>query len=214
MRIKQFQQYFFYFKNIVSSWLAEAIFLLFLQVVMIFEKKYLLLFFLLVSTLKTYAQNEIGPDGDKIIWFLVVLLLVIAMLFIFMNLTGKKGKPIFTREKVKVDLRKDRLYYPDNVKLELQNIGNTDIDIDRPMLVFDNFWLKRKFRLKGTDGRTFYPLYLEKKKIHQLNIDLSPFYSYDKKLIRYPKLKVLVFNIKGKRLGKSVIYLRKTLFRF
>jgi len=69
MRIKQFQQYFFYFKNIVSSWLAEAIFLLFLQVVMIFEKKYLLLFFLLVSTLKTYAQNEIGPDGDKIIWF-------------------------------------------------------------------------------------------------------------------------------------------------
>jgi len=144
----------------------------------------------------------------------VVLLLLIAMFFIFKNLTGRKGKPIFAREKVKVDLRKDRLYYPDNVKLELQNIGNTDIDIDRPMLVFDNFWLKRKFRLKGTDGRTFYPLYLEKKKIHQLNIDLSPFYSYDKKLIRYPKLKVLVFNIKGKRLGKSVIYLRKTLFRF
>jgi hypothetical protein len=181
---------------------------------MIFEKKYLLLFILLGSTLKIFAQNEIGPDGDKLIWFFVILLLGVVMLFIFRKLTGRKGKPLFVHEKVKVDLQKDRLYYPDNVKMELRNTGNTDVDIDRPMLVFDNFWLKRKFRLKGTDGRTFYPLYLEKKKIHQLNIDLSPFYSYDKKLIRYPKLKVLVFNVKGKRLGKSVIYLRKTLIRF
>jgi hypothetical protein len=181
---------------------------------MIFLKKYLILFILLVSTLKIFAQNEIGPDGDKLIWFFVILLLGIVLFFIFRNLTGRKGKPFFAREKVKVSLQKDRLYYPDNVKLELQNIGNTDVDIDRPMLVFDNFWLKRKFRLKGTDGRSFYPLYLEKKKMHQLNIDLSPFYSYDKKLIRYPKLKVLIFNVKGKRMGKSVIYLRKTLIRF
>jgi hypothetical protein len=181
---------------------------------MIFLKKYLILFILLVSTLKIFAQNEIGPDGDKLIWFFVILLLGVVLFFIFRNLTGRKGKPFFAREKVKVSLQKDRLYYPDNVKLELQNIGNTDVDIDRPMLVFDNFWLKRKFRLKGTDGRSFYPLYLEKKKMHQLNIDLSPFYSYDKKLIRYPKLKVLIFNVKGKRLGKSVIYLRKTLIRF
>lgn len=181
---------------------------------MIFEKKYLLLFILLVSTLKIFAQNEIGPDGDKLIWFFVILLLGVVMFFVFRKLTGRKEIPIFVREKVKVDLQKDRLYYPDNVKLELQNTGNTDVDIDRPMLVFDNFWLKRKFRLKGTHGRSFYPLYLEKKKTHQLNIDLSPFYSYDKKLIKYPKLKVLIFNIKGKKLGKSVIYLRKTLIRF
>jgi hypothetical protein len=118
------------------------------------------------------------------------------------------------REKVKVDLQKDRLYYPDNVKLEVKNTGNTDIDLDMPMLVFDNFWLKRKFRLKGTEGRNFYPLYLEKKKVHELNIDLNHFYSYDKKLIRYPKVKVFVFNVKGKRLGKSAIYIRKTLIRF
>ncbi|KAF0237538.1 MAG: hypothetical protein FD181_1776 [Prolixibacteraceae bacterium] len=181
---------------------------------MILEKKYFLLFILLVSTLKIFAQNEIGPDGDKLIWFFAILLLGIVIFFIFRILTGQKRKPLYVREKVKVSLQKDRLYYPDNVKMELQNIGNTDIDIDRPLLVFDNFWLKRKFRLKGTDGRTFYPLYLDKNKVHHLNIDLSPFYSYDKKLIRYPKLKVLIFNVKGKRLGKSVIYLRKTLIRF
>lgn len=181
---------------------------------MVFEKKYLLLFILLGSALKIFARNEIGPDGDKIIWFLATLLLGIALYIFFTNLTGKKRKPLFLREKVKIDLKKDRLYFPDNVKLEVINTGNTDIDLDKPLLVFDNFWLKRKFRLKGTDGHTFYPLYLEKKKIHQLNIDLNHFYSYDKKLIRYPKLKVLVFNVKGKKLGKSVIYLRKTLIRF
>ncbi len=181
---------------------------------MVFKKKYLLLFILLGSTLKIFAQNEIGPDGDKLIWFLVILFLVIVMYLIYVNLTGKKRTPLFVREKVKIELKKDRLYYPDNVKLEVINTGNTDIDLDRPMLVFDSFWLKRKFRLKGTDGRTFYPLYLEKGKTHQLNIDLNHFYSYDKKLKRYPKVKISIFNVKGKQLGKSAVYIRKTLIRF
>lgn len=181
---------------------------------MIFTKKYLLLFVLLVFTLKLFAQNEIGPDGDKLIWFLAIVLLLIAIFVFYMISKNKKGKPVFAREKVKIGLQKDRLYYPDNIKLEVANIGNTDTDLDRPLLVFDNFWLKRKFRLKGSEGRFFYPLFLEKGKTHQLNIDLNHFYAYDKKLSRYPKVKVVIFNVKGKQLAKSAIYLRKTLIRF
>jgi len=176
-------------------------------------KKYFLLIIILGSTLKLSAQNEVGPDGDKLIWLLLIVLLAVIAFVVFSKKGNKKG-PLFTREKVKIELEKDRLYFPDNIILTIKNIGNADIDLDRPLMVFDNFWLKRKFRLKGTENRIFYPLYMVKGYTHTLNIDLNHFYSYDKKLKRYPKVKVTILNVKGKHLGSSSIYLRKTLIKF
>ena len=98
--------------------------------------------------------------------------------------------------------------------MKVKNAGNSDIDLGQPLLVFDNFWLKRKFKLKGMENRTFYPLYLEKGKTHTLQIDLTRFYSHDKKLKKFPKAKISVFNVKGKRLKSKSIYLRKTLIKF
>ena len=176
-------------------------------------KKYFLLLIIFLSTLKLSAQNEVGPDGYKILWVLIILVVVTVLLFVFKK-KGNKKQPLFTREKVKIELEKNRLYYPDYLILNIKNTGNTDIDLDRPLLVFDNFWLKRKFRLKGTENRIFYPLYMVKGYNHTLNIDLDHFYSYDKKLKRYPKVKISIFNVKGRQLGSNSIYLRKTLIKF
>src|SRR5690606_18038258 len=117
----------------------------------------------------------------------------------------------FARRKVAITLEKDRVYFPDYLKMTVTNKGNIDIDLDKPLLVLDNFWLKRKFRLKGMQNRTFYPLYLEKDKTHSLTIDLNGFYLHDKKLKRYPKATVHLFDVKGRRLGSKAVYLRKTL---
>ena len=176
-------------------------------------KRYLLLIITFLSTLKLYAQNEVGPDGKKLVWVFMVLAVSIIFYIIFRK-KGNKRKPLFAMQRVKIELDKDRLYYPDNLTLNVKNVGNTDIDLDRPLLVFDNFWLKRKFRLKGTENRTFYPLYMVKGYNHTLNIDLNHFYSYDKKLKSYPKVKITIFNVKGRRLGSNSIYLRKTLIKF
>lgn len=176
-------------------------------------KKYSLLFLSIGSTLKLSAQNEVGPDGDKLIWLLLIVLAAIVVFFVFRK-KGDKKQPFFIREKIKIEIGKDRMYFPDNIILTIKNTGNSDIDLDRPLMVFDNFWLKRKFRLKGTESRIFYPLYMVKGYTHTLNIDLNPFYSYDRKLKRYPKVKFSVFNVKGKRLGSNSIYLRKTLIKF
>jgi hypothetical protein len=180
---------------------------------MIKLKKFIILFTLLISTLKLSAQNEIGPDGDKIVWVMLILAAVIIISVVFSK-RGKGKQPLIALQRIKIDLQKDRLYYPDNIKLTVKNTGNADIDLDRPMLIFDNFWLKRKFRLKGMESRSFYPLYLEKGKTHDLNIDLNHFYSYDRKLKRYPKIKLILFNLKGKRLDSNSVYLRKTLVKF
>ncbi|GAB1451499.1 hypothetical protein MASR2M47_15550 [Draconibacterium sp.] len=176
-------------------------------------KKSLLIFLSFASTLKLSAQNVIGPDGDKLIWMLLVVLASIIAFVVFRK-KGNKNRPFFVREKVKIELEKDRLYYPDYLTLNVKNTGNIDIDLDRPLLVFDNFWLKRKFRLKGTENRVFYPLFMVKGYNHTLSIDLNHFYSYDKKLKRYPKVKITILNVKGKRLGSNSIYLRKTLIKF
>jgi hypothetical protein len=176
-------------------------------------KKYYILFVLFISALNVSAQNEVKPDGDKLIWVLLILVVTIILVLVFKK-TGKRKKPLFIIQRIKIELEKNRLYYPDYVTLTVKNIGNTDIDLDRPLLTFDNFWLKRKFRLKGMERRTFYPLYLVKGNTHTLNIDLNHFYLYDRKLKRYPKVKITLFNVKGKQLGSNSVYLRKTLVKF
>lgn len=168
---------------------------------------------LLVFNLAAFAQNEVKPDGDKLLYIIAFLATGVIVFFIL----GKKSmvkKPLFIRKKVSVELEKDRLYFPDNIKMKVKNIGNTDIDLDKPLLILDNFWLKRKFRLKGMENRTFYPLFLEKGKTHTLTIDLNRFYMHDKKLKKYPKVVLVLTDVKGKRLGSKSVYLRKTLVKF
>ena len=173
-----------------------------------------MLFFTIHNVL--FAQNEIGPEGHKLIWVFLVLLLV--SLFFLWQLFGKRKKTgrkgFFKYTRVEISLVKDRLYYPDNLKLTIKNKGNTDIDLERPLLIFDSFWIKRKFRLKGTHNARIYPLYLEVNKTHILDIELNSFYQHDKKLKRYAKAKIILETVHGKRLGSKAVYLRKTLFRY
>lgn len=160
-----------------------------------------------------FAQNEVKPDGDKLIYILLVLLVALPVIWFF-NKKGGGKKPLFTRKRVTISLQKNRVYFPGELFLKVTNTGNTDLDLDRPLLVLDNFWLKRKFRLKGMQNHSFYPLYLEKGKTHTLNIDLARFYAHDKKLKKYPKATIILHDVNGKRLGSKSVYLRKTLVKF
>jgi len=172
---------------------------------------------LLVLSLSTRAENEIGPEGYKLFWFagfILVLFLIIVfnvrsgkIPHLFRQLTGK-------RKRVSVDLKKDRLYYPDFLELTIRNTGNTDVDIDKPVLIFSSIWLKRKFVIKGTGNYHFYPLYLNKGQSHTLAIDLNRFYRHDKTLKRLPGAKVVVNEVGGKKLGSCKVLLRKTLIGF
>lgn len=180
-------------------------------------KKALIIFVFLLNSQLIFAQDEIEPEGGKLIWGLLIFGLAGILFFLFRKKEKKTKptkKPFFQQKRVKIELEKDRLYYPDSLKLTVKNSGNTDLDLDGPLFTLDNFWLKRKFKLKGMGNRTFYPLYLEKGKTHTLQIDLNRFYSHDKSLKKFPKAKVSIFDVKGKRIGSKSVYLRKTLFKF
>ncbi|MCF6357602.1 MAG: hypothetical protein L3J54_07325 [Draconibacterium sp.] len=180
-------------------------------------KKLFTLSVLLLISQFVFGQNEIGPEGDKLIWFLLIPVPFIVLFFVFRQKNKKtvtRQKPFFQRNNITIEIEKDRLYYPDFLNLKVKNGGNYDVDLDKPLLILDNFWLKRKFKLKGMDNRTFYPLYLEKGKTHSLQIDMTSFYFHDKRLKKFPKAKIVIYDIKGKKLGSKSVYLRKTLFKF
>lgn len=167
----------------------------------------------LVLTKALMAQNEVGPEGDKLVWLLLILIIPIG--FILAKLLKKssntKKKPFVSYRKILITLEKDKKYYPDYLKLTVKNTGNEDLDLDKPMLIFSNSWLSRKFRLKGSGNRVFYPLYLEVGKTHELEIDLNKFYKHDKGLKKFPKTSVKILDVKGKKLGIKSVYIRKTL---
>lgn len=163
------------------------------------------------------AQNEVAPEGDKLIWFVVILAAIPVVYYLINQLVRKSGSPkvkpfSIPRRKLNIDLLKDRQYRPSVLTLKITNKSRKDIDLEAPVLCFRKIWSKRKFKLKGINRYEIYPLYLEAGKTHELRIDLSVFYSHDRKLKRFYWAKVRVMDTKGKKYSSSYITLRKSLF--
>ena len=161
--------------------------------------------------------NVIGPEGWKLLFIVVVLIVALMLFFVPKKKNKIKSKikqPLIKFRRIEVNIEKDKLYYPDYLTLSIKNRGNTDVDIDRPLLIFDNFWYKRKFKLRGYDGYDYYPLYLEKGKTHIHKINLLKFYTLDKKLMSFPKITIIIFTVNRKQIVKRSLFLRKTLIPF
>lgn len=159
-----------------------------------------------------------GPDGYLLLWILGLLLFISLVLLLYSRKKAAyRGKrsffSAFGGKRIRLELSKDRKYYPDVLTAEIINIGRLDVDIDQPMLIFTSFWMKRKFRLKGTLRHTFYPLFLESGKRHTLQIDLNHFYRHDRGLKRYPQVRLEIYEVGGRKLISRSVMLRKTLFR-
>ena len=180
-------------------------------------KRVLTILFFIGCSFRLLANNEIGPEGHKLVWLLVLVVVLGLATFLSQLKSKSKGRFKFwfpVRRKVNVDLRKDRLYYPRFLELSVVNQGKTDVDIDSPVLVLSSIWVTRRFKLKGTNKNWCYPLYLTKNQSHTLNIDLHRFYGFDRTLKRLPRARVVVKDVKGRQLGSRKVLLRKTLFNF
>ncbi len=171
-----------------------------------------------VVPLTASAVNVKGPDGYAVGVVLLLLIMPVAIYF-FANWLRNRGKTssgkqkTVKRKKYTISLEKNKLYYPDYLILKVTNSGNCDVDLDRPLLCFSNFWRKRNFRLKGTNHYHFYPLLLEPGKTHDLTVDLGPFYRHDKRLKHFPRITLSVNEVNSTRVVSQSVMLRKTLLR-
>lgn len=156
-----------------------------------------------------------GPDGYAFLGILLLLFLPVFVYFLVLLLRNKNKrgwKGIFPGNNLNLSLEKNKHYFPDIIKLKVVNTGETDIDLDVPVLTFSRFIINRNFRLKGTNQYHFYPLLLEPGKVHDLAIDLKRFYRYDNHLRGFPRISVMVRSLDGKNKVKKSVRIRKTLF--
>jgi hypothetical protein len=178
----------------------------------------MLMFGIILLDITKPAVEIKGPDG-YIFFVVIVILLIIPLLFLLIRFlrqnktSARKGSSLWSRRKISLQLQKDRKYYPDQIRVTVKNTGSLDIDLTQPLLIFRNFWTKRKFRLKGTNRYSFYPLLLEPGKEHDLTIDLNNFYRHDRRLKKYPQITVVISDVTGKTFPSQSIMLRKTFFR-
>jgi hypothetical protein len=176
-----------------------------------------LLTLLVVPGMAAASVDVKGPDGYALFGFLLVVVLPVGLYFFIRWLQNRKTKsksrlPLFGKNPMVLSLGKNRKYFPDYLILTVKNRSKADIDIDRPLLVFQKLIFRRKFKLKGSNNYRFYPLILEPGKTHDLNIDLKPFYNHDSRLKGYPKITVTVSEVNGTYSVARSVYVRKTLF--
>jgi hypothetical protein len=161
--------------------------------------------------LVTFPQMILVFNAQLIHWNVLLGILIIVLIpvviYFFVNWIRKKSK-----KKLVVTLEKNRFYFPDFLTMTITNNSKKATDVDYPLLVFSNLLIKRKLKLKGTNGYRFYPLYLEAGKSHELKIDLSHFYRYDQSLKRFPKATIFISDVKKKSRASKSVQLRKTLF--
>ena len=174
-----------------------------------------LLIFLLIP-LVVFSQDEVGPDGYLLLWFLLILATVPLSWFFARWITNRwKGKPKgfgFSFGRLSVDLKKDRKYRPNTLTLVVRNNRSRDVDIDAPVLLFRKLWSIRKFKLKGINRYQIYPLYLEAGKSHELRISLAVFHEHDRGLRKYYWAKILLQDTRGRKYASKYVTLRKSLF--
>jgi hypothetical protein len=145
---------------------------------------------------------------DPSVWVALVIVasLPISIYFFVRWLQSRQKK------KLEILLDKDRLYLPKTLFLTVKNTGNEPIDINNPVVVFSQYFIRRKLKLKGSEGRNYYPLFLDPGMSHELSIDMNSFFQYDPSLKKYSRLTVYITELNGKVSGSKSIKVRKSLF--
>lgn len=161
-------------------------------------------------------QGQVAPEGYKLFWMLGAVVFVLLLLWFIIYRSSKRQssqrKYLFRKRKLKLDLSKDRSVRPKTLKLIVENIGASEVDMEAPVLLFRKLWSKRKFKLKKVNGKLIYPLFLETGKIHRVDIDLTKFFEHDKKIKRFYWGRIIISDVKGKTFKSKYVSLRKSLF--
>jgi hypothetical protein len=162
-------------------------------------------------TVFNFCQVPVIPFNlhDPNVW--VALGIVAALpVSLYLIIRWLRSRP---KKSLEILLDKDRLYLPRTLYLTVKNTGKAPIDMNNPVVMFSHYFLRRKLKLKGSEGRNYYPLFLDPGMTHELSIDMNSFFQYDPSLKKYSRLTVYVTDLNGKASGSKSIMVRKSLFR-
>lgn len=172
----------------------------------------------LIDTKLTDFLNDPGVEKSTLIKIILVLLLIVVFLLAFevrrllLNRRPLNLSRYFRKVKLEVILEKDRSYKPRVLTLTIRNNGKHETSIEAPVLEYRKIWSIRKFRLNGIRGNQIYPMFIDAGKMHQLRIDTTTFYEYDRSIKSFYRARVRVADVQGRKWRSNAVVLRKSLF--
>jgi hypothetical protein len=164
-----------------------------------------------------FSPFESGLEKETLVMIIDALIVILLLIlgFEIQRFARNRKSAYFTRlfrkAKLEVRLEKDRPFRPKVLTLTIINNGKHEVDIDAPVLEFRKIWSKRKFKLNGINGQAIYPMFIDTGKAHQLRIEISTFYQYDREIKSYYWARVCVTDAKGRKCKSNNVKLRKSL---
>lgn len=178
-------------------------------------KAYILLINLSLSSIVSWLAEAF--EKETMAWIILIMAIpFIAVLAILVFRISRNIKPIklsrfFKKVKLDVLVEKDKPLRPQLLTMTIRNTGKNEADIDAPVLEFRKIWTKRKFKLNGINGNAIYPMFIGSGKMHQLRIETSTFYQYDRSIKSFYWARIIVTDVDGRRWKSNAVKLRKSL---
>ena len=136
---------------------------------------------------------------------LVIFLLVFLYYYIIhkrnAGIQGHKGE-------IELSLLRNIKFRPSLISLVIRNVGDREVYLDVPVLLFKRWGTKRKFRILAVGLSELYPMHLKPGKASVVNIDLEQFYQYAPKLRKACRLSVLMDEVQGRKFKSRTIRLK------
>jgi hypothetical protein len=152
--------------------------------------------------------ETVGPEGHKLIWVLLFLLLFGAIVYFW-----KMPIPHFSKMPgLRLLVEKNKVYHPTTLFFKVENKGKKAIDLEQPVIRFKNYITEKAFKIKGVNAAAIYPLYLEPGKSHELVVALQPFYDHAPALKKFQRVRIEI-SYQGKKLKSAYLLLKPGLFR-
>jgi hypothetical protein len=129
------------------------------------------------------------PDGDKVLWIMAVLLLLISVLIIFSNRNISFGQ-LFKSKEISIKVKKNRVFQPTTVLLSIENTKSQGIVIESIVLRFVHVTQQKAYKVTSVKGEKIYPLYLDGLGKHNIVIALEPFFAREPRLNRFIGLRI------------------------
>lgn len=164
--------------------------------------RYLFLLIVVFLPVTVFGQQEIKPEGGLLAVY-VFLIATAIFLLVYFAFRSKKE----TTHPVRLNIHMKVFY--DNysghgskflyrrLEVKITNRGKTPVEIASPLIQFEKYSKKRKFKPKMQEEQRLYPLSLYPGTDHSFKIDLGKFYQKDAALQHYNKIRLLIPDMNG-----------------
>lgn len=109
---------------------------------------------------------------------------------------------------IKIELLRDKFSNPSLVNLIVRNIGNREVELEAPVLIFKRWFRKRRFRIKSVDFSDIYPMLIKSGSCSVVHIDLKQFYGFAPELIKTDRLGAEMKEVDGHTFRSGTICLK------